>query len=455
VKPQKKVLIVEDAPTIRASLRSFLMENDFDVVEAESIAAAQKAYGASRPDLAIVDYVLPDGNGLELLPMMKDVVPSTPMIILTGHGSIDLAVQAVKQGVDNFLTKPVDLPSLKVIIQRALENQRNTKQALVRRASTARDPANPFVGTSVAIRMLEEHARKIASSESPVIILGETGSGKGVLAKWLHDQGPRADEAFVDLNCASLSVEFLESELFGHERGAFTGAVANKAGLFEVAHRGTVFLDEIGEMSMAVQPRLLKVLEDKRFRRLGDVADRQVDIRLIAATEKDLGRMVQDKNFRGDLYYRLSTIVLRVPSLRERLEDVPMLAQNFVKKLAIELGRPSLTLSESAEKALVSHSFPGNVRELRNLIERAALMANSDTLSSEDFHFNLSPRPAETPLNVPAPTDVTMEEAERLLIERVLREESGQVANASKRLGIPRSTLYQKIKRYGLPRSQF
>jgi len=452
VKPQKKVLIVEDAPTIRAGLRTFLAQNDYDVVEADTIQSAQKAYATSRPDLAIVDYVLPDGNGLELIPMMKDVVPNTPMIILTGHGSIDLAVQAVKLGVDNFLTKPVDLPSLKVIIQRALENQRNTKQLLARRATTARDPANPFIGTSMAIRMLEEYARKIASSESPVIILGETGSGKGVLAKWLHDHGPRADEAFVDMNCASLSVEFLESELFGHERGAFTGAVSNKAGLFEVAHRGTVFLDEIGEMSMAVQPRLLKVLEDKRFRRLGDVTDRQVDIRLIAATEKDLGRMVQNKGFRGDLYYRLSTIVLRVPSLRERMEDVPLLAQQFVKKMAVELGRPNLQLSESAMQALMSHSFPGNVRELRNLLERAALMANSDTLKADDFLFNLSPRPTEAAQPTPQP-DVTMEEAERLLIERVLREEAGQVSNASKRLGIPRSTLYQKIKRYGLARS--
>jgi DNA-binding NtrC family response regulator len=265
------------------------------------------------------------------------------------------------------------------------------------------------------------------------------------------------------MNCAGLSREFLETELFGHEKGAYTGAVSTKQGLLEVAHRGVVFLDEIGDLDPQVQPKLLKVLEEKRFRRLGDVRDRQVDVQLVAASHQSLPQLVQEKKFRGDLYYRISTIPLRVPALRERAEDIPVLARQLLAGLAGDLGRRGLRLSPEAERALTSYSWPGNVRELRNVLERAALLCGRDALEASDLRFETPPQPQAgglTPAAAAVPTDgtgsqLTLEELEKLHIERVVRELGGRVTEAAQRLGIPRSTLYQKIKRYGigLPRS--
>jgi DNA-binding NtrC family response regulator len=277
-----------------------------------------------------------------------------------------------------------------------------------------------------------------------VLVTGETGSGKGVLAAWLHNAGPRAEEAFVDLNCAGLSKEFLETELFGHEKGAFTGAVTAKNGLLEVAHKGTVFLDEIGDMDAVVQPKLLKVLEEKRFRRLGDVRDRQVDVRLIAATHHDLQSLVREKKFRSDLYFRISTLPLRVPALRERAEDIPALSEHFLERISADMGRGRMSLSPAATAALAAHSWPGNLRELRNTLERAALLASGSVLEPRDLSFEGSLDEAVAA--------GTLEDVERRHIERVLREEGGQVERAAKRLGIPRSTLYQRIKQFGLVR---
>src|SRR4030095_6145073 len=230
----------------------------------------------------------------------------TPLLVLTAHGSIDLAVRAIKEGAEQFLTKPLELPALQVILQRLIQKQRNHQNQLASKSRQVRQAIDPFIGVSPAIHTLAEQAKRVLMTESPVLILGETGSGKGVLARWLHENSPRADEAFVDLNCAGLSRELLENELFGHEKGAFTSATTSKQGLFEVAHRGTIFLDEIGDVDLQIQPKLLKVLEEQRFRRVGDVRDRQVDVRLIAATHQDLSDLVRQKRFRDDLYFRVS-----------------------------------------------------------------------------------------------------------------------------------------------------
>jgi DNA-binding NtrC family response regulator len=370
----------------------------------------------------------------------------------------------VKEGADQFLAKPVELPALLVMIRRLLESQREKRRQAAGRARQAREAIDPFSGTSPAIRRLAEDARKVAASSSPVLIEGETGSGKGVLARWLHRNGPRGDEPFVDMNCAGLPREFLETELFGHEKGAYTGAVNTKQGLLEVAHRGVVFLDEIGDLDPQVQPKLLKVLEEKRFRRLGDVRDRQVDVQLVAASHQSLPQLVQEKKFRSDLYYRISTIPLRVPALRERAEDIPVLARQLLAGLAGDLGRRGLRLSPEAERALTSYSWPGNVRELRNVLERAALLCGRDSLEASDLRFETPPQ-AQAGLGAAAPaplgtadgtgSQLTLEELEKLHIERVVRELGGRVTDAAQRLGIPRSTLYQKIKRYGIgiPRS--
>jgi len=443
---RNKILVIDDEAGVRFSIRDFLESQGYEVDEADSCQGAQQVFRASRPDAVIVDYLLPDGNALDLLSCLKEIDPGVPLVVLTGHGSIDLAVRAIKEGAEQFLTKPVELPALLVILQRLLENQRTYQKQLAGKSRQAREVVDPFLGTSAAIRQLTAQAKKVLSTESPILIQGETGTGKGVLAAWLHDNGPRAEEAFVDLNCAGLSREFLETELFGHEKGAFTSAITSKPGLLEVAHRGTVFLDEIGDMDPQVQPKLLKVLEEKKFRRLGDVHDRRVNIHLIAATHQDLHLLVREKQFRSDLYFRISSIPLAVPPLRERVEDILVLAQSLLRGIAAGLGRGDVTLSPDVEKALQEYAWPGNIRELRNVLERAVLLSEQNILGRKDLRFDVPSR-ANSWADDSA---LTLLELERRHIERVLQEEHGFVDQTARRLGIPRSSLYQKIKKHGI-----
>jgi DNA-binding NtrC family response regulator len=431
---------------VRFGLREFLEAKGFEVDEAATCQAAEAMFKSRRPDVAILDYSLPDGNALELLPRLRALDMSVPQVILTAHGSIDLAVRAVKEGAEHFLTKPVELPALLVILRRLIETQRNRQRQIAggRRDTSGR--IDPFALPSAAIRALAEDAKRVARSDSPVLVLGETGVGKGVLARWLHDHGPRAEEAFVDLNCASLSRELLETELFGHEKGAFTGAVAAKEGLLEVAHRGTLFLDEIGDVDTAVQPKLLKVLEEGRFRRLGDVRDREVDVRLVAATHQDLTEAVREKRFRSDLYFRISALPLVIPPLRERPDDVASLAHSLLSGIGADMGRADLSLSPEAVAALQDYAWPGNTRELRNVLERAAILGREQVLGPRDLRFTSSLDGASPS----ADSRLTLEEVERRHIERVLGEESGHVERAARRLGVPRSSLYERIKRLGI-----
>ena len=448
-----RILIVDDEPGIRFGVRDFLESEGLEVDEADSVASAERRVREARPDAVVLDHMLPDGTALDLLPRLREQDSSLPIVVLTGHASIDLAVRAVKEGADQFLAKPVELPALLVLLRRLLESQRERRRQIAGRTKQDREAIDPFVGESAAIRRLAEEARRVAASSSPILIEGETGSGKGVLARWLHRSGARADEPFVDMNCAGLSREFLETELFGHEKGAYTGAVSSKPGLLEVAHRGVTFLDEIGDLDPQVQPKLLKVLEDKRFRRLGEVRDRQVDIQLIAATHQNLASLAREKKFRSDLYYRISTIPLRVPALRERTEDIPVLARRLLDGLSSDLGRRGVTLSPRAEQRLAGYSWPGNVREMRNVLERALLLSGRDLIEAEDLRFDGPGAPTTGPGTPGAP--LTLEELEKEHIASVLQTLGGRVAEASQRLGIPRSTLYQKIKKYGIvpPRS--
>jgi len=337
---RNRVLIIEDEAVIRLAIRRYLMNAGFEVFEADSQRSGLVQMRKERPDAVICDYKLPDANALEILPHLRAVNPSVTVVILTAHASVDLAVSAIQQGADHFLTKPIELPALLVVLNRALEGQRNRQAELAEQARKTRGALDPFAGTSPAIRNLEADVQKILQTDRPILIQGETGTGKGVLATWLHQNGRRQQEPFVDLNCAGLSKDFLESELFGHERGAFTGAVQPKQGLLDLAHRGTLFLDEIGDIDLQVQPKLLKVLEEKRYRRLGDVKDRFSDVRLIAASHHDLAMLVRDKLFRQDLYFRLSTIVIRLPPLHERQEDIPVLANGIIERVSYEMGRP-------------------------------------------------------------------------------------------------------------------
>jgi DNA-binding NtrC family response regulator len=447
---RNKVLVVDDESGVRFGIRDFLEQHGYEIEESESCQDAQHLFRTWRPDIVIADYMLPDGTALDLLPRLREIDAGICLVVLTAHGSIDLAVRAIKEGAEQFLTKPLELPTLLVILQRLLQKQRNYHKQLASKSRQVRQAIDPFIGTSAAIRALRDQARKILSTESPVLILGETGTGKGVLARWLHENSPRADEAFVDLNCAGLTRELLETELFGHEKGAFTSATASKQGLFEVAHRGTIFLDEVGDVDLQIQPKLLKVLEEKRFRRLGDVRDRQVDVRLIAATHQDIGQLVREKRFRDDLYFRISTIPLSFPSLRDRIEDIPTLAQYLLNKMAADLGRGELHLDQGCIQALQAYSWPGNIRELRNVIERAVLLSDQKHITLNDLHFD-----GHTQVGAPfLDSRLTLLELEKQHIERVLQEERGRVEVAAKRLGIPRSSLYQKIKKYQISTSK-
>lgn len=438
----KRILLVEDEVSVRQMIANFFRASDFLVQEAGSCAAAFDAFQSARPDIALLDFQLADGTALALLPRLKELDPSMPVIVMTGHGSMELGAELIKAGVEQCLSKPVELPVLGVAVEKTLEHKRNHRREIASRSSRKRISVDPFLGESDSIRTLALDAIRVASSNSPVLLRGETGTGKGILANWLHENGERCEEAFVDLNCAGLSREFLETELFGYEKGAYTGAVNSKPGLLEIAHRGTLFLDEIGDVDQMVQPKLLKAVEEKRFRHLGDVRDRFVDVRLIAATHQDLVKAISEKKFRGDLYFRISTLQITLPPLRERIIDIPLIAQDLLGRISAEMGRPQKQLSESAIKRLSTHPWPGNIRELRNVLERAVLYSEEQTLGADDLRFEENARPAENHYS----SRLTLAELERIHIKRVLDEEDGQVAAAAVRLGIPKSTLYQRIR---------
>jgi DNA-binding NtrC family response regulator len=439
------IAVVDDELSIRIAIGEYLRENGYVAQEYKCLQEASAGFDDSPPDMAIVDMFLPDGNALDLLPRLRAGGLDIPIIILTGHGSIDLAVRAMKEGAENFVTKPVQLEVIRNLVQRSLAGQRNRRKAAAKSLESARGAKDPFLGSSLAIRRLRSEVERIVEANSPILIQGETGSGKGVLAAWLHRRGPRAEEAFVDLNCAGLSRELLETELFGHDKGAFTGAVANKSGLLEIAHRGTVFLDEIGDMDATIQPKLLKVVEEKKFRRLGSVRDQRVDVHLIAATHRDLQAAVQQGMFRADLFYRINTIPLRIPSLRERKEDIPIIAETFLAQLQHDMNR-RLEFSLEALEAIKNYRWPGNIRELRNVLERAALLCTDGVVLRQHLSFEPATNPGPSGRVVAG----TLRELEQHHILNALQEESGSVNRAAVRLGIPRSTLYSKIREYSI-----
>jgi len=460
---QNLILVVDDERGIRAGLRLFLEARGYEVAEAGTAEEARAALKSHPPDVVLVDQQLPDSDGIDLLPAIKDLAPLASILMLTGYATIELAVRAIKEGAEQFLVKPVDLKALEAMIEHLLEGRRARITQIASRAKKKPGAIDPFVGNSPAIRQLFEEVRKFQMSDSPVLIQGETGTGKGVLARWLHQNGPRAREAFVDLNCAGLARELLETELFGHEKGAFTGAVGPKLGLMEVANRGTLFLDEIGDLELTVQPKLLTALEEKRFRRLGDVRDRRSDFRLIAASHHDLSHLSHEGRFRTDLYFRLSTIPLKVPALRDRPEDIGILADLFLQGFADEMGRPPLRLSQPSLGALREYAWPGNIRELRNVLERAALLSEKQEIDPEQLRFAVAmagpaSEPAAPGASPQAPEErspsggaPSLAEMEKAAIERALSHEGGHVGRAAVRLGIPRSTLYKKIHHFGIP----
>ncbi|HTQ04608.1 MAG TPA: sigma-54 dependent transcriptional regulator [Polyangiaceae bacterium] len=438
-----KILLVDDDAQMRNVLALYLRRAGFTVLDAATLAEARRLQAKQAPDLTIVDYQLPDGTAFDLLSQARERDGGEAVIVLTGLGTIDLAVRAIKLGAEHFLTKPVDLESLEVLVRRTLDLQRDRRQRAVAAVATLESP-DPFLGMSPAVKNLSELAAAAIESDVPVLILGETGTGKGILARWIHEHGTRRQEPFVDLNCAGLSRELAESELFGHQRGAFTGAVNNKPGLIEVAHRGTLFLDELGDLELAVQPKLLTALEEGSFRRIGETTSRAVDVRLIAATHRNLAGMVKEGRFRDDLLFRINTLTLEIPPLRQRPGDVKALAAAVLRELCRRRGRPAPELTDDVSDVLTRYAWPGNVRELRNVLERALLFCKGDVLDRAALRFDRSLEPDA------GADPQTLDDAERRHIVHVLKQTGGKVDDAAKVLALSRSSLYAKLKKYGI-----
>jgi DNA-binding NtrC family response regulator len=441
-----KILLVDDSEEMLATLGKFLRNEGHTVSTANSCAQAITRFEQEDPDLCLVDYELPDGTAFDILLELRKRDPKASVVVLTGHGTIGLAVEAIKLGAEHFVTKPVDLPSVGVLVDRVLHARSQQRRTSAEQRSEERTRVTPFVGSSPAVRRMQELAEAVKHSDAPVLLIGETGTGKGVLARWLHDAGPRAAEAFVDLNCAGLSRELAESELFGHQRGSFTGANATKRGLLELAHHGTLFLDEIGDLDLAVQPKLLKALEDKTYRRIGDVQTRRSDARLISATHRGLDEMARGGAFRSDLLFRINTVVLELPALRDRKQDIAELTRNMIAHFCRLQGRPDVELSVDGVAALQDYAWPGNIRELRNVVERALLFCRGTRIERQALAL---PGPIAFQAVLTAGPNTTLEEVERSHVTAVLQAVDGRVEDAAKLLGIPRSSLYAKLKRYG------
>jgi DNA-binding NtrC family response regulator len=446
------LLLVDDDAVFRHVMAGELKRLGFDVATAATGDEALRKMGEADPQVVLLDLQLPDTNGLEVLKAVRGANPAAEVIMLTGHGSIDTAIESIRIGAFDYVVKPCPLNELEVRIERALERQALRRRAtLLERGLTPPDLSSSFVGNSPAFSDLLRLIERVAPSESTVLISGETGSGKEMVAKLIHARSPRRARPFVIVECAALQESLLQSELFGHERGAFTGAERAKAGLFEVAHGGTIFLDEIGEVSHATQVKLLRVLDTSTFRHVGGTAEIRVDVRVVAATNRDLTGMVRQGLFREDLYYRLATIAMTVPPLRARIGDVDLLAAHFATLLNDRFGFRK-RMGTEAMALLRRHSWPGNVRELAHVVEAAMIVCDGPEVLPVHLPSALrAPSAGATATDQrgrePLPT---LEALERGHIKAALAAASGHRGNAAKILGISERNLYRKLREYGL-----
>ncbi len=445
-----RILIVDDEAGIRQTLRGILEDEGHSVTAAGDAVSGQALMASDEFDLVLLDVWLPDRDGLEILEELREDDFHTPVIVISGHGNIDTAVKAMRIGAHDFLEKPLALNRVVVSVENALERNRLERQ--VRELSDRLDPERQLIGDSPPMRQLKDELRLAARAESRILITGENGTGKELVARRVHGLSRRRSRAFVEVNCAAIPEELIESELFGHIKGAFTGASENRRGRFEQADGGTLFLDEIADMSLNTQAKVLRVLEEQRFERVGGSDPIEVDVRVLAATNKNLeeGELPAGR-FREDLYFRLAVIPLHVPALRERREDIPALIDHFLQRFAAEAGRRPKTVDTQALERLVSYAWPGNVRELRNLSERLMIMAPGDVVTEAD----LPPRVRGTDATVPVESDyASLKEAretfERLYIERRLGAAGGNVSQTARDLGIDRRHLYRKLRAYGI-----
>ena len=446
-------------------LRHALERQGHTVLEARDQPEAVRMF-QQNPAIVLSDLRLPEGDGFGVLRASKEFDPDTPVIVMTAYGSIEDAVAAMKEGAMDFLAKPVDPDHLALLVARALEQRRMvTENLLLKEELAVRRGAPQLVGEDPSLRKVFASLQRAAATDTTVLLEGESGTGKELFARSLHALSPRADSPFVAINCAAIPETLLETELFGHEKGAFTGAIARKPGKFEMAHRGTLFLDEIGDLPLSLQAKILRALEEKRFGRLGGTVSLQVDVRVVAATNRHLKAAVAARQFREDLYFRLSVFPITIPPLRERPDDILMLSKHFIERFSRDLKKKPLTLAQSAIQELQTYGWPGNVRELQNCIERAVILTEGDTIHARhlSLSFRLSPQAAaasDTDLSPWAQVDLSgtlaeatrraITEVERRKIEQTLKESAGNRGKAAEVLQVSHKTFMAKLKEYSL-----
>jgi two-component system, NtrC family, response regulator AtoC len=459
------VLIVDDERTLARAVKAFLGEAGYEAEVAGDAEQAIELLPRLRPDVIFTDVRLPGMSGIDLLRRVKEFDPAIPVIIMTAYGTIEGAVEAVKLGAFDYMKKPVDLEELKLLADRARETALMKQElSYYRRRAASELPMAGVLGESPALRSVMEQVRQVAALDEtpPVLITGETGTGKGLVARTLHTAGPRSGKPFIDVNCTALPASLMEAELFGYERGAFTDAKESKLGLFEAAEGGFLLLDEVGDLEPSLQGKLLRAIEERMVRRVGGIRDRKIDVRILAATNRDLEREVQHGRFRSDLYFRLAVILLHLPPLRERGDDALILAEHFLRRFSTKYGKDVRRIDSRARDVLLSYPWPGNIRELSHVIERAVLWSRDNTIDVE--HLSLTtpariatdnPEQASEPEPVQlAPSELPqggdLPQWERTMIERAMRDAGGNQTKAAQRLGITRDTLRYRLKKFGI-----
>ena len=449
------ILVVDDDYAHRTMLKALLSGWGYEVREADDGAAAVESVGKEPLDLVLMDIRMVRVSGIEALEAIRRFNPALPVILMTAYASVETAVEALKKGAYDYLTKPLDFDELRLSLERALEHTHlREENRLLRESLGSRFDRGNLIGRSAAMTRLLDLVAQVAPSEATVLISGESGTGKEMIAGAIHANSPRSRGPFIRINCAAITETLLESELFGHEKGAFTGADRRKEGKFRQADGGTIFLDEVSEMSLGMQVKLLRVLQEREFTRVGGEDLIRVDVRVLAATNRDLLKFVAEGRFREDLFYRLNVVNLRVPALRERREDIPLLAQHFLKLFAEKNRKPLQGFTPRAMDRLLRYPWPGNVRELMNTVERGVVLARADILDEQDVSPVLEaetvPAAAGQAADAPAVTDASLEALEKAAILKTLDDTRGNKSEAARRLGITRRTLHLKLKKYGL-----
>ncbi|HBF43260.1 MAG TPA: Fis family transcriptional regulator [Desulfobacteraceae bacterium] len=448
----RTVMVVDDESSIIESLEGILSDEGFEIVSVDSGTSALEKIGEVMPDLVLLDIWMPGMDGIDTLVEIKKIYPNLQVVMMSGHGSIETAVKATKLGAYDFIEKPLSLEKLLLSVNNALDYYRLEEEiGLLREKEENRYNLS---GHSKAISEIKEQIRVVAPTNAWVLISGENGTGKEIVAHSIHRLSRRSHKPIVEVNCAAIPEDLIESELFGHEKGAFTGASTMRKGKFDLAHEGTIFLDEIGDMSLKAQSKTLRILEEQKFERVGGSRTIEVDVRVLAATNKDLEAEIQKGNFREDLYFRLNVIPIRVPSLRERVEDIHELVDEFLKEFSLSTNMESKTISEKGIHILQKYNWPGNVRELKNLVERLTIMIPHKVIRASDIPppFNRSPdiRKGFESILAHKSLKKARGEFERIYIEGKLREFNGNISQTAEAMGVERSNLHKKIKAYGL-----